>query len=139
MHLSWANGSLARLVELGRRQGELATQDLREALPIDRMSDEELARTIAYLEDQGVEVTLNPDLLAPPPRSAPEVREAAAPSRRVRSLKADSGALDYPRRDIPQQRLQSDPSAERRFATLSVFVAGLIVCAVIAVLVWVLS
>ncbi|MGX4771124.1 RNA polymerase sigma factor region1.1 domain-containing protein [Bradyrhizobium guangdongense] len=137
MHVSRANGSLTRLVELGRRQGELAAQDLREALPIDRMSDEELARTIAYLEEEGVEVTLEPDLLAPRPRSAPEVREAAAPNRRVHSLKTDIDALDYPRRDIPH--LQSDPPAHRRFATLSVFVAGLIVCAVVAVLVWVLS
>ncbi len=138
MNLPVVNGSIAKLVELGRRRGALATEDLRKALPIDRMSDEDIAATIAYLEEEGVEITLDPDLLAARPRSAPELRDTETPNQRVRGLNRGSNALAFPQRDLPLAHFQSDPPVQGRFATLSVLLAGLIVCGVFSVLMWVL-
>ncbi len=138
MNLAVVNGSLAKIVELGRPQGVLSTEDLQNVLPIDRMSDEDLARTIAYLEEEGIEIALDPDLLTVAPRSAPEIRDTEILNQRVHGLRTDSDALAYLQRDLPKPHFHSNPPAQGRSATLSVLLAALIVCGVVSVLVWVL-
>lgn len=67
-----ADGSLRDLAALGQLRGSLTVEDIRQALPIDRMTDQDVARTIAYLEDRGVEVLLDPSLLIDSGRASRE-------------------------------------------------------------------
>ncbi|HLM39737.1 MAG TPA: RNA polymerase sigma factor region1.1 domain-containing protein [Microvirga sp.] len=62
--------TLDRLITLGRRQGQLTTEDLRASLPIESMSPEEIALIVVHLEESGVPVELEESLLSPAPRSA---------------------------------------------------------------------
>ena len=61
--------TLDRLIALGRRQGQLTTEDLRASLPIESMSPEEIALIVVHLEESGVAVELEESLLSPSPRS----------------------------------------------------------------------
>ena len=62
--------TLDRLITLGRRQGQLTTEDLRASLPIESMSAEEIALIVVHLEESGIAVELEDSLLSPGPRSA---------------------------------------------------------------------
>jgi hypothetical protein len=68
-----------RLVELGRRRGRLEIDDIRQALPTDTMTTEELAEVLARLEEAGISIALEPALLAPRHRKMPphELKPAA--------------------------------------------------------------
>ncbi|MFE1602385.1 RNA polymerase sigma factor region1.1 domain-containing protein [Methylobacterium sp. ID0610] len=79
--------SLDRLIARGRAQGQLTTEDLRRDLPISGMSPDAIALLLVELEEAGVPVELEEELLAPgrpvrsalPPAAAlPRQREAAA-------------------------------------------------------------
>ena len=133
MQVLLANGSLASLAELGRRRGQLTTADVQEFLPIDAMSSEEIARAISYLEDQGIEIMVGPDLLFPRPRSVTQLRTdeagAADPMRTPESEIPGRTEGVAPTREPPEE------PPERRFEALSVVLAGLIVCAVAVVIV----
>jgi hypothetical protein len=66
-----------RLMQLGRQRGGLEIDDIRQALPIDTMTIEELADVVARLEEAGA------GLLTPHHRrmALPEVKPAPEPSR----------------------------------------------------------
>lgn len=55
-----------RLVQLGRRQGGLKIDDIRQALPIDDMTIEEIADMVARLEEVGISVEIDAGLLTRP-------------------------------------------------------------------------
>jgi hypothetical protein len=55
-----------RLVQLGQRQGGLKIDDIRQALPIDDMTIEEIADMVARLEDVGISVEIEAGLLTRP-------------------------------------------------------------------------
>jgi hypothetical protein len=54
-----------RLMQLGRRRGGLEIDDIRQALPIDTMTIEELADVMARLEKAGISVEIDAGLLSP--------------------------------------------------------------------------
>jgi Sigma-70 factor, region 1.1 len=54
-----------RLMQLGRRRGGLEIDDIRQALPIDAMTIEELADVMARLEEAGISVEIDAGLLSP--------------------------------------------------------------------------
>jgi hypothetical protein len=45
-----------QLMQLGRRRGGLQIDDIRQVLPVDTMTIEELADVVARLEDAGIEI-----------------------------------------------------------------------------------
>jgi len=53
------------LMELGRRQGRVSTDDFRRLLPIASMSSEEIANLVLRLEERGIAVDLDPTLFVP--------------------------------------------------------------------------
>jgi hypothetical protein len=87
------------LVDVGRRKGGLSTHDIQQVLPVEAMSADELAQTIARLEDMNIPVELDPSLQTPDHRSPPplgRVREAVLPPGRTDASasprqRADSG------------------------------------------------
>ncbi len=56
--------ALERLEALGRRRGHLTTGDLAGELPISGMAPDEIALVIVHLEDRGIPVEVDADLLA---------------------------------------------------------------------------
>ena len=71
-----------RLMQLGRRRGGLEIDDIRQALPIDTMTIEELADVVARLEEAGISVEIDAGLLTPHHRkiTLPEVKLTPEPS-----------------------------------------------------------
>lgn len=89
-----ADTSLRELAGLGQLRGSLTIDDIREALPIDRMSEEGVARAVAYLEDKGIEVILDPSLLTGPRSSRLEqrlVRTTSADAPKITSATTELG------------------------------------------------
>ena len=72
MNVRWVNGSqppdgtLRELAALGQLRGSLTIEDIRDALPIDLMTEDDVVRVVAYLEEKGVEVLVDPSLLGGP-------------------------------------------------------------------------
>jgi hypothetical protein len=52
-----------RLVQLGRRQGGLKIDDIRQTLPIENMTIEEITEVVTRLEDVGISVEIDAGLL----------------------------------------------------------------------------
>lgn len=102
--------TLDRLITLGRRQGQLTTEDLRATLPVESMSAEEIALIVVHLEESGIAVELEDSLLTPGSRSAapatvgaeiiPFPRPAAKPrpKPKVDALQAGLPPLQMPAR-----------------------------------------
>ncbi|MBX9758393.1 MAG: hypothetical protein K2Y29_06415 [Beijerinckiaceae bacterium] len=82
--------------EQGVRRGFVTTNDLRSALPIDQMSADEIALVVVRLEEEGVAVELDDDLMG------------ASRRREVTSQQAP--AIDLP--GAPQSRLDSTRRAQ---------------------------
>ena len=72
-----------RLIQLGRRRGGLEIDDIRQALPVDTMTIEELADVVARLEEAGISVEIDPALLTPRHRKSTlhEAKPTTEPSR----------------------------------------------------------
>ena len=86
-----------RLIQLGRRQGGLEIEDIRQALPIDTMTIEELADVVARLEEAGISVEIDAALLTPRHQkmAPPEVKPTPEPSRESeRAMTADPRLLN---------------------------------------------
>lgn len=66
--------ALQRLLAIGRQRGHVTLEEVKAALPVAEMGAEELGRAMLRLEEAGVEVRLEGDLLRPRPGS-----EAADP------------------------------------------------------------
>ena len=57
--------AVSRLHDIGRRQGRISAEELGRILPVDRMAPGDIARVVERLESAGIEVDLDPSLLAP--------------------------------------------------------------------------
>ena len=66
------SSTLSRLVALGRAKGHLTNQDLAEALPVSAMSPSDIALVVVHLEEAGIAVELDEDLLAGGPSGPPD-------------------------------------------------------------------
>jgi hypothetical protein len=72
--------AISELTAIGRRQGRLRLDDVKRVLPVESMSADELAEAMTRLEEAGIEVDLDPDLLRPRHDAAPQPTVAAGPS-----------------------------------------------------------
>jgi Sigma-70 factor, region 1.1 len=72
-----------RLMQLGRRRGGLQIDDIRQALPVDTMTIDELADVMARLEEAGIAVEIDASMLTPHHRkmTLPEVNPTSEPTR----------------------------------------------------------
>jgi hypothetical protein len=62
--------AIRRLKEIGGRHGHVTLEQLKDVLPIDEMTSEEIGRVVMQLEEAGVEVRLDEEeLLRPRPGS----------------------------------------------------------------------
>jgi hypothetical protein len=64
--------TLDRLIKLGRQRGSVSTEDLREGLPLDVMTVEEISNIIDRLEEADVRVEIDPTLFSPIHRIVPQ-------------------------------------------------------------------
>ncbi len=88
------DSAVKALMDLGRRQGRVSTEDVRQLLPLNAMSAEEIANLILRLEERGIAVDVDPALFVPTGRGA---ATSAAPP------------LELPRSEAPKP-----PRAENR-------------------------
>jgi hypothetical protein len=67
--------ALSDLKSLARGRGSLTMEDLQKALPVDRMTEQEMAHVLARLDEAGFDVEIDPTLLRPgnetPAKDAP--------------------------------------------------------------------
>lgn len=76
--------TLQRLIDLGKRKGQLSTEDLFAGLPVDSMSAEDIAMVVLEIEEAGVPVEPDDTLLT---RSCQaEMRPMAEPAPLLPSL-----------------------------------------------------
>jgi Sigma-70 factor, region 1.1 len=70
-------------MQLGRRRGGLQIDDIRQALPVDTMTIEELADVVARLEEAGIAVEIDAGMLTPHrgKMTLPEVNPTPEPTR----------------------------------------------------------
>ena len=57
--------ALTDLMSLARGRGSLTMEDLQNALPVDRMTEQEMAHVLARLDEAGFDVEIDPTLLLP--------------------------------------------------------------------------
>lgn len=69
MNLSEA--ALLELISLARQRGGISMEDLRKALPIDSMTEADVAHVVARLDEAGFDVEIDPTLLLPEGKVAP--------------------------------------------------------------------
>jgi hypothetical protein len=82
-----------RLIALGRSKGSLGIDDIKEAMPVESMTTEDLAGLVILLEEHGIAIDLDPELLRPnsgPPR--PLASPADAPPPDIPSIVPDGNA-----------------------------------------------
>ena len=141
MNVRWVNGSqspdgtLRELAALGQLRSALTIEDIRESLPIDRMTHDEVARAVAYLEEKGIEVLVDPSLMAGP-ASRQELVD--------RTIPAGPPKVTSPMPERSQQvarRVPARPSAREDLdhsvsATVCVLLAAVVVCILGAILFW---
>jgi hypothetical protein len=107
--------ALTNIIGLARQRGSVTMEDLRKALPVNSMTEEELAHVLARLDEAGFDVEINPTLVlagdkkavqypapgakraaAEPPKPKPEER------RQPTGLPASSGEPTLKNRDQPR-------------------------------------
>lgn len=71
--------AIRQLRQMAGQHGQVTPDQIKSVLPIDEMTPGELARAMVHLEEAGVEVILEEDLLRPWPGSGEE-RVGAAPT-----------------------------------------------------------
>ena len=128
--------TLDRLVDLGRKRGQLTTADLRTTLPIETMSAEDIALIVLHLEETGIAVELEDGLLSPNPTPSPIPPQGAqiipfpGPTRVPAKKKTMLSGGQPP---VPLQRNPEEPSpALAPHAHWAVAAAGLAVLVAIA-------
>lgn len=85
--------AIDRLMQLGRRRGGLEIDDIRQALPVDTMTVEELADVVARLEEAGISVEIDTGLLTPHHRKT-ALQEVTPASERSRHSERTTTAHD---------------------------------------------
>ena len=132
-----------RLIQLGRRQGGLEIEDIRQALPIDTMTIEELADVVVRLEEAGISVEIDAALLTPRHQkmALPEVKPTPEPSRESeRAMTADprllnlASSIKAAKENSSRIRGSTHPYVQKS-ATIFILVAALILF-LIALGVW---
>jgi len=132
-----------RLIQLGRRQGGLEIKDIRQALPIDTMTIEELADVVARLEEAGISVEIDAALFTPRHQkmAPPEVKPTPEPSRESeRAMTADprllnlASSIKAAKENSSRIRGSTHPYVQKS-ATIFILVAALILF-LIALGVW---
>ncbi len=125
MQAAFDRTTFDRLVALGRSRGGLTPDDLRRALPVDRMSAEDIALVLIELEEAGIPVDPDEALLQPgrplPPAGPvrlpePGAGEAAAPAAEPTKAVTAASAAPEPR--------SAEPPADRGGAHRAVLWAG---------------
>ena len=58
-------GALSDLMSLARQRGSLTMEDLQKALPVNSMTEQEIAHVLARLDEAGFDVEIDPTLLLP--------------------------------------------------------------------------
>jgi hypothetical protein len=132
------NGSLRDLAALGQLRGALTVDDIRKSLPIDRMSDEDVAATMAYLEEKGIEVLVDPKLLVGSPRPSPEARRHQPTVGLTKTDPPRTDGTNWLASRPPEQPAWHGSSGHSSLPTAAVVLAGAVVCMLFAILLWVL-
>jgi sigma-70-like protein len=137
--------TLDRLITLGRRQGQLTTEDLRASLPIESMSAEEIALIVVHLEESGVAVELEESLLSqgsapkPPATMGAEIIPFPRPAAKPRPKpKAVSLKAEVPlQAEVPPLQMPARPEAgPSRAIHWIVAAAGLLTLAVVGLVIF---
>lgn len=131
--------TLDRLVTLGRRQGQLTTEDLRATLPVESMSAEEIALIVVHLEESGIAVELEDSLLTPGPRSAAPATVGAEiiPFPRPAAKPRPKPKVDALQAGLPPLQMPARPEAgPSRAIHWIVAAAGLLTLAVVGLVIF---
>jgi hypothetical protein len=91
--------ALIELIDRARQRGSISMEDLQKALPLDRMTAEDIAHVLARLDEAGFDLEIDPDLLLPASKTAPD------------------GAAPVPNRDETELP-EAVPQGRRQEATL---------------------
>ena len=81
------DAALFDLINLARQRGGLTMEDLRKALPLDSMSVEDISLVLTRLDKAGVDLEIDPDLLLPENKTAPQDTAAVRTSEQTESPK----------------------------------------------------
>jgi hypothetical protein len=132
MHASINRATLDRLVALGRSRGMLTVQDLKDHLPIEALSADTIALVVAHLEDAGIAVELDDNLLSgqgrtnPPDTPGIELHSPAGSSPPPLSLHTTAvgelGPAEFRGRDPRVSVRRKEPGAHRAVLTAGIFV-----------------
>jgi hypothetical protein len=118
--MSVNEAALIELIDLARRRGGISMEDLREALPIDSMTVEDISHVLARLDEAGFDLDIDPELLSPQKKMVPkdgvpvakrdQTRLPETAPERAEQQKELSGSS---RRVNPENRVKrlSDPTA----------------------------
>ncbi|MDA9408113.1 RNA polymerase sigma factor region1.1 domain-containing protein [Bradyrhizobium sp. CCBAU 45384] len=132
-----ANGTLRELAVLGQLRGALTIEDIRAALPIDRMTEDDVARAVAYLEEKGIEVLVDPSLLIGPASTTREElvdrTAAAGPPKTTSPMPEQSQQVA---RSVPARPSAGGDLDRSASATVCVLLAAVLVCILAAILFW---
>ena len=95
-----------RLMQLGRRRGVLEIDDIRQALPVDTMTIEDLADIVERLEMAGISVDIDPALLTAHHQKVllQDVNPAAQPAQQSEGLTTLRGGLSRLKSSIEAAR-----------------------------------
>jgi Sigma-70 factor, region 1.1 len=135
--------AIDRLMQRGRRRGGLEIDDIRQTLPIDTMTIEEVADVVARLEEAGIWVDIDAGLLTPHHRkmALQEVKPTPEPSRRSERvttahprLLSLASSIKAAKENSSRPRGSTHPYVQKS-ATIFVLVAALILF-LIALGVW---
>lgn len=109
--------ALDELVNLARRRGRISMDDVRQVLPIDSMTVEDIARIVARLDEAGFELDIDPSLDATEGKTtvsetpAAELDPALLPeipqTKSVSEKPVDLSQPNQPRKDIKVRRTGS--------------------------------
>ena len=131
--------TLDRLITLGRRQGQLTTEDLRASLPIESMSAEEIALIVVHLEESGIAVELEDSLMTPGPRPAAPATVGAEiiPFPRPDAKPRPKPKVDALQAGLPPLQMPARPEAgPSRAIHWIVAAAGLLALAVVGLVIF---
>jgi hypothetical protein len=129
--------ALLRLKERGRATGQLTVADLAKELPVDGMDAEDVALVIAHLEEAGIPVTLDAELLTPrpgTPAATPPAFELPRDPQGNAAPASPATSEASPPRFSPAAR--PAPAARPRYANGTVLVAGILALVILLALAW---
>jgi hypothetical protein len=127
--------TLDRLIALGREHGHLTTEDLRTSLPVERMTAQEIASIVVYLEETGIPVELEQGLLSPYPKPVPQKSAEIIPFPGPRARKNPKAKHSQPAKPVMPEPRQ-DSTQDTPFGHWLVATAGLLAFAAISLIIF---